>query len=49
MSTSNSATNKKNAFNLGVLLGKKNEEVEGEGLFPQPTGFLPALPGLSLA
>ena len=42
MSTSNSATNKEDAFNLGALLGKKkNEKVEGDGPSPQPADLIP--------
>ena len=40
MSMSNSATNTKDAFNLGVLLGRKNE-VDGEGPSSQHSGFSP--------
>lgn len=41
MSMSNSATNTKDAFNLAVLLRRKNEEVDGEGHFSQRSGFSP--------
>lgn len=41
MSMSNSATNTKDAFNLAVLLGRQNEEVDGEGPSSQRSGFSP--------
>lgn len=41
MSMSNSATNTKDAFNLAVLLRRKNEVVDGEGHFSQRSGFSP--------